>query len=359
MKAGLGIPGPILNKETLQFARQAGATHIVAHFVAGRLGEDSSGWLQEPGLRRSYPGDERYSYESLAALRELAHSEDVEVEAIENFAPVDWHDVLLDGPRRDEQIAYVQQVIRNVGRAGIAAMGYNFSLAGVWGRTIQPVARGRAMASDFRDPEQAGIPKGMVWNQVCDPELYEASVATGDFLDPVSSEEFWDRFGRFLAEVVPVAEEAGVTLALHPDDPPAAQLRGTPRLVHRGEFYQRVLDLKPSGSNAMEFCVGTLSEVADQDIYEIVERFAATGRIHYVHLRNVNGRIPNYQETFVDDGYVDMQRVLRILADAGFDGVVIPDHTPQMTCAAPWHAGMAYALGWIRASLKSIGALEA
>ena len=358
MRVGLGIPGPILNEETLRFARQAGATHIVAHFVTGRLGEDSSGWLQG-GARRSYAGDERYSYESLAALRDLAQNEDLVVESVENFAPADWYDVLLDGPRRDAQIAYVQQVVRNVGRAGIPTIGYNFSLAGVWGRTMRPVARGRAMAQDFDDPEQPRVPKGMVWNQVYDPELYERSVASGDFLEQVSPEELWDRLGRFVAEVVPVAEDAGVTLALHPDDPPMSELRGTPRLVYRGEMYRRLLDMSSSASNAMEFCVGTLSEIPEQDIYKIVEGFAATGRIRYVHLRNVNGHVPRYQETFVDAGYVDLQRVLRILADSGFDGVVIPDHTPQMLCAAPWHAGMAYALGWIRASLSAIGSLEA
>jgi mannonate dehydratase len=357
MKPGLGIPGPILTRETLQFARQAGATHVVAHFVAGALNEDPAGWLHG-GIRRSIAGDPRYSYDSLASLRQIAHEEGVEIEAVENFAPADWYDVLLDGPRRAEQISYLQSVIRNVGRAGIRTFGYNFSLAGVWGRTMQPVARGRAMASDFSEPEEPDIPKGMVWNQIYDLELYERSVRAGEFLEPVSSEQLWDRFARFLADLVPVAEEAGVVLALHPDDPPAATLRNTPRLVHRGELYQRVLDLQPSASNAMEFCVGTLSEMPDQDIYEVVERFAATGKVRYVHLRNVKGRVPDYQETFVDDGYVDMQRVLEILARHGFDGVVIPDHTPQMSCLAPWHAGMAYALGWIRASMRSLGVLE-
>jgi mannonate dehydratase len=89
--------------------------------------------------------------------------------------------------------------------------------------------------------------------------------------------------------------------------------------------------------------------MTEGDVYEAVEQYARQGRIAYVHLRNVIGKVPKYRETFLDDGEVDMARVLRILADNGFDGVVIPDHTPQLSCDAPWHAGMAYALGYIKA----------
>ena len=75
-----------------------------------------------------------------------------------------------------------------------------------------------------------------------------------------------------------------------------------------------------------------------------------------MHFRNIHGKTPNYHETFVDDGDVDMLRVLRILKQNGFDGVLIPDHAPQMTCGAPWHAGMAYACGWMKAALQAVEA---
>jgi mannonate dehydratase len=88
------------------------------------------------------------------------------------------------------------------------------------------------------------------------------------------------------------------------------------------------------------------------DVYEAVDRYSRQGRIAYVHLRNITGKAPHYRETFIDDGDVDMSRVLGILARNDFEGVVIPDHTPQMTCAAPWHAGMAYALGFIQGVLN-------
>jgi mannonate dehydratase len=159
----------------------------------------------------------------------------------------------------------------------------------------------------------------------------------------------WERVERFLKELVPVAEEAGVRLAMHPADPPLPTLGGTYRLVHKPEQYQRLLDLVPSHCNAAEFCQGTIAEMdGDMDVYQAIETYARQGKIAYVHLRNVRGRVPNYYETFIDDGDVDMVRALRLYHENGFDGVLIPDHTPQMACEAPWHAGMAYALGWMR-----------
>jgi mannonate dehydratase len=91
------------------------------------------------------------------------------------------------------------------------------------------------------------------------------------------------------------------------------------------------------------------------DVYAAVDRYARAGRIGYVHFRNVRGKVPLYQEVFVDEGDLDMLRIVRILRDARYDGVLIPDHTPEMTCAAPWHAGMAFALGYMRACLQSVG----
>jgi mannonate dehydratase len=94
--------------------------------------------------------------------------------------------------------------------------------------------------------------------------------------------------------------------------------------------------------------------MTEGDVYEAVDRYSCQGKLAYVHLRNVRGKVPHYKEAFVDDGDVDMLRVLRILRKNGYDGVLIPDHTPQMTCAAPWHAGMAHALGYMRAALQAI-----
>jgi mannonate dehydratase len=197
-------------------------------------------------------------------------------------------------------------------------------------------------------PLDAPMPRGMAWNMIYDTcaEPGPAPVATHEML--------WNRLQEFLDAALPVAEEAGVTLAAHPDDPPMPTMRGQPRLVYQPHMYQRLLDLRPSRANALEFCLGTLSEMAEGDVYEATEMYSKQGKLAYVHFRNVHGKVPQYHETFVDDGDIDMVRVLRILKANGFDGVLVPDHTPQMTCDAPWHAGMAYALGYMKGALQAI-----
>jgi mannonate dehydratase len=146
---------------------------------------------------------------------------------------------------------------------------------------------------------------------------------------------------------------------MHPADPPVAVLRGTGRVGYRPEQLQRVLDLVPSSANALEFCQGTVAEMPGVNVYDVIDHFARQGSIAYVHFRNVRGTVPHYEEVFVDEGDIDMQQALSIYAKNGYDGVVIPDHTPRVTCAAPWHAGMAYAIGYIRATLRTLGALDA
>ena len=138
--------------------------------------------------------------------------------------------------------------------------------------------------------------------------------------------------------------------------PPTPTLRGQPRLVYQPALYQKLIDLRPSPRNALEFCLGSIAEMTEGDVYEATDRYSRQGKLAYVHFRNVTGKVPHYRETFVDDGDIDMIRVLRILVRNNYTGVLIPDHTPQMTCAAPWHAGMAYALGYMRAALQTIGA---
>jgi mannonate dehydratase len=356
MKLGLGLYRTLLTPETLRFARQAGATHIVAHlpgeFTRGRSKIITSDQASL-GFGVSEAEDPIWTYQGLRDLKTMIVAEGLELEALENFAPAHWHDVLLDGPRRAEQMEHLKRILRDVGRVGIRTMGYNFSVAGVWGRSEGPFARGGARSVAFQNPTETPIPAGMVWNMVYDPDRFDRANAN-DTVAPVGCEEIWRRFGAFLAEMIPVAEEAGVRLALHPDDPPLPELRGAARLVYHPDQFQRVLDLQPSPMNAIEFCVGTVSEMAGADVYGAVDRYSRAGRIAYVHLRNVRGKVPHYHETFVDEGDTDMLRVLAILHANGYDGVIIPDHTPLLDCDAPWHAGMAYALGWMRAALTAL-----
>jgi mannonate dehydratase len=352
MKLGLGLYRRMLTTENFRFAKQAGATHIVAHLTVYfgdkenlSTGTGSHVW----GVTTSQ--GKVWSYDQLNDLRKAVNAEGLELAALENFDPSHWFDVLLDGPRKTEQMEGLKTIIRNVGKVGIPCMGYYFSVAGVWGRTEGKAARGEAKSVGFHREQMTETPilNGTVWNMIYDPD------APKDPISPITQEEMWHRLTDFLTELVPVAEEVGIKLASHPDDPPLPTLRGAARLIYKPELYQKLLDTVSSPSNALEFCVGTIAEMnGDMDVYEAVESYGQQGKIAYVHFRNVVGKVPDYDEVFLDEGDVDMFRVLQILRKSGFDGVLIPDHTPQMTCEAPWYAGMAYALGWMRAALAAV-----
>ena len=347
MKLGLALVRNGVTPDNLRFARQAGVTHIVVHYTNYEQDRDKL----PPRFKGAwgYTGDAKlWTYEELRDLRQMINAEGLELEALENFNPGFWYDVLLDGPRKQEQIENLKQLIRSVGKAGIPTFVYAFNLMNVWGHSHGPHARGRAETAAFEDPEQTPIPLGMVWNMVYNPD------APAGNLTPPTREEMWGRLEYFLREMLPVAEEAGVVLAAHPDDPPLPTLRGAPRLLHHPDLYQKLFDLVPSRNSQAEFCVGTISEMAEGDTYAAVDQYSRQGKIAYVHLRNVRGKVPNYYEVFIDEGDTDVIRVLRILHQNGYEGVITPDHTPNMNCAAPWHAGFAFALGYIKAALTLI-----
>ena len=355
MKLGLGLYRHQLNAEHYQFARQCGCSHVVVHLVdyfrssrGNKPGDqpvgDDTGW----GLAGD--PDKLWTFEELAALKKEINAAGLELEAIENFDPAHWHDVLLDGPKKSQQLENLKTIIRNVGRAGIPVFGYNFSIAGVAGRVKGNFARGDTEAVGMDGPLDKPMPNGMVWNMIYDKDAPSGTVPSA------THEQLWQRLKDFLDALLPVAEEAGVTLAAHPDDPPLPTLRGQPRLVYQPRFYQKLLDLRSSPRNALEFCLGSLAEMTEGDIYDVVDTYSRQGKLAYVHFRNVRGKAPHYKETFIDEGDMDMLRVLSILKRNGYNGVLVPDHAPQMACAAPWHAGMAFALGYMKAALQVLEA---
>jgi mannonate dehydratase len=348
MKLGLGLYRHMLKQEYYDFARQAGCTDVVVHLTDyfregstnARNNQPTGGKYDAWGLA----GDPEvlWTVSEMRTLREDLENSGLRLAAIENLDPAHWYDILLDGPLRAVQVEKVKMILRRMGEAGVPVLGYNFSLAGVCGRVTEPAGRGGAMTLGMNgSADDVPIPNGMVWNMI-----YNQFAAPG-ILATVSHEQLWDRLERFLAEIVPVAEEAGVQLAAHPDDPPMPTMRQQPRLVYQPQMYQRLIDVVSSPNNALEMCVGTIAEMTEGDVYEAVDTYSRQGKVAYIHLRNVAGKVPHYRETFIDEGDVDMVRVLDILARNKFDGVIVPDHTPQMSCSAPWHAGMVHTLGFI------------
>lgn len=339
----------MLDRENFRFARQAGCTHLIVH-LADYYKDILPATNEKINYGASACNDPIWEYDAMANLQKMAREEGLTIYGIENFNPADWYDILLNGPRKQAQLEHCIQIIRNAGKAGIRSFGYNFSLAGVWGHQKLPSARGGAVSSCFCADDldiHSPIPQGQVWNMTYDPD------AGPGFLPGISYDELWERLDWFLARILPAAQEAGVEMALHPDDPPMPMLRNTPRLVYQPRLYQKLVDLNPSPSNRIEMCMGSIQEMTEGNIYDTLEQYLAQDRISYVHFRNVIGKVPDYREVFVDEGDIDMLRAMAIFKKYEFDGIIIPDHTPQMAGAAPWHEGMAYALGYMKMAMEA------
>ncbi len=356
MKLGFGLYSQMLDEEHFRFAKQCGATEVVIHLTqyfqqpTGGQGKVNQP-LENPGGYWGVAGANAHLYEreELERLKERVEKHGLRWAAIENLDPALWYDVLLDGPEKERQLDDLCRIIEGMGAVGIPVLGYNFSLAGVYGRVKGPYARGKALSVGMEgEVDPSPMPDGVIWNMKVEG-LEGSSRRT-----QISTAELWERLEAFLGRILPVAESSGVALALHPDDPPVERLRDTPRMVNHPDLYQRLIELNPSPANQLEYCVGTLAEMPEGDLYDATERYAAAGRIGYVHLRNIVGKAPHYHEVFIDEGDVAVRRVLEILHRNGFSGVIIPDHSPLMECGAPWHAGMAYAMGYLRATIGSL-----
>lgn len=171
-----------------------------------------------------------------------------------------------------------------------------------------------------------------------------------------TEDELWDNYEYFLSEVLPVAEEAGVTLALHPNDPPVESLGGIPFLFRNFESVKRAVELVPSANHGVEFCLGTWSEMG-ADPFRAIEFFGERDEIVYVHFRDVNGTVPSFHETFIDDedSNYDPEKLMAALVDVGFSGMILPDHVPTMENDTDWnHRGRAYTIGLLKGLLRSV-----
>src|ERR1700751_1158912 len=218
MKVGLGLDRHMLSRESYDFARQAGCTHLVIHLVDYfRQGAKNPGNNQPTGNKFGYwglagdPDDKLWTVGELKRIRREIEDAGLVFEAIENLDPAVWHDILLDGTQRSQQIEHVKTIVRRMGEVGIPVLGYNFSIAGVCGRVSGPWGRGGSITVGMDGPvDDTPIAKGTVWNRIYDEHAAEGSLAS------ITHEELWRRLEGFLQEMVPVAEQAGVRLAAHP-----------------------------------------------------------------------------------------------------------------------------------------------
>jgi mannonate dehydratase len=302
----------------LRLIRQAGVTDA----VTGR----------PPG-----EGGPVWTLDSILALKRTIESFELSLSVIELIPIPDR--VKLGLPGRDEDIEHYCRTIRNLGRAGVPILAYNWMAGLSWFRTsVTTPVRGGALSTAYDHRVMQALP------------LTE--------LGEVPEEQLWASLEYFLRAVVPTAEEAGVKLALHPDDPPVSPVRGVGRILTSPAAMQRALDLVPSVANGLTFCQGCFGEMG-ADVPENIRRFGTQGKIFFAHFRNLRGTAEDFVETFHDNGQLDMYVAMKAYHDVGFDGPIRPDHAPTMEGESndkPGYAvtGRILAVGYMRGLLEAI-----
>ena len=287
---------------------------------------------------RAHAPEPPWGYGPLALLRQEVEDAGLRLTVIEDNPPMDR--LRLGLPGREQELEMVLELLRNMGRLGIEVLCYNWMAVVPWSRTSSALpARGGATATGFDIA---------VW--LDGPDAPEA---------PVEEERLWESLAWFLERAVPVAEESGVRLALHPDDPPLSPLRGIGRIVRSLDAFDRVFALDPSPANGMTMCQGNVALMTD-DLPAAIRRFGAEGRIQFVHFRDVRGTPERFAETFVDDGPTDMAACIRAYREAGVDAPLRTDHSPALTgdtWVVPGYPTLArlHAVGYVQGLLAACG----
>jgi mannonate dehydratase len=293
--------------------------------------------------------EEEWSVDALLRLRKHVESFGLKLDCVplpmssREISAAEMPEILLaKDPERDRAIGDVCTMIRHAGRAGIPMVKYNLTFIGVV-RTERTIGRGGASVSTF---------DYAVGKQ--EPPLTEAG--------RITEQIYWDRIDYFLRRVVPVAEEAKVKIALHPQDPgmPKGQgWRGVETVLGSVAGLKRFVETSASPYHGLNFCQGTVSEMLakpGEEIYDVIRYFGSRGKIFNVHFRNIRGGFLKFTEVLPDDGDVDMPRALRTYREVGYDGMIMPDHVPQIVGDVVGQKAFAFCFGYIQALLQQLRA---
>jgi mannonate dehydratase len=291
--------------------------------------------------------DDNWSVEGLSRLRERVEKFGIKLDMVplplssSVIGRVEFPHIMMGkSPERDREIDHICQMIRNAAKVGIPAVKYNLSVLGVV-RTEGTRGRGGAIYSTFvyRKAKQGPPPK-----------------ETG----PLNEETMWERITYFLKRVVPAAEECKVRLCCHPHDPGMPRgkgYRGVERVLGSVDGLKKFVGIMPSKYHGLNFCQGTVSEMLEkpgEQIYDVIRWFGSRGKIFNVHFRNIKGGFLDFQETFPDDGDVDMLRALRVYKEVGYDGMIMPDHVPHIEGDTGGAQAFAFAFGYIQSLIQVV-----
>jgi len=247
-------------------------------------------------------------------------------------------------PSRDAEVEQFKRLLRDMAEAGLTVACYNWMPSEDWQRTSSTVReRGGALVTEL----------------LTDFDLTAAKAQGLTQWGEVPEEKIWQNIEYFLKAVIPVAEKAGVQMALHPDDPPLSPLRGIGRIVTSAANYRRILNLVPSPVNGITFCQANFIAMGE-DCVQLVREWGRQKKIFFVHFRDIAGTREHFTETFHDEGQTDMVKMLKTYHEVGFKGPIRPDHAPTLdeeTNDRPGYAiqGKIFAIGYMKGVMQGLG----
>lgn len=305
------------------YARQVGVRYAAGRMPDGHMDETAA------------------SYDLLKAMKDRYTAGGFELKVIEP-APLNQK-IKQNLPGRDEEIENMRTLIRNMGKLGIEVLCYNFATHFNWSRTDTGIIeRGGALVTGYDH------------SKIDHNQITEAGI--------VKADQLWENLEYLQKAIVPVAEESGVKLAIHPDDPPVEHIQNVARILNTPKAMERAVNLYPSENMGITMCQGTFVEMGC-DIYDTIAHFASKNKIFNIHFRDTVGNQFKFHETFHDNGPTDMAECVRLYETLCPDAFVRVDHVPTMAGeenAKPGYGsvGRLYAIGYLKGLMEMVGKVK-